>query len=176
MIKWWENSKVLYKLRDIYWLISQVLTNLVPEVDANSFVSEGVSECSVLLSGSSSRLEDSSLTVVVTDRNNSGMDSFCSRKQIADYLELFFWENKMLFLSVLSNPFKYPTMYRRRENIQMRFDWHLQRTHHMNLPGMFHSKYRWPCEVLWCTLNKTCLFFVTVLEGSCIALLMVTTS
>ena len=63
----------------------------MPEVDATSFVSEGVSECSVLLSGSSSRLEDSSLTVVVTDRNNSGMDSFCSREQIINYLELFFF-------------------------------------------------------------------------------------
>jgi len=95
----------------------------VPEVDATSFVSEGVSECSVLLSGSSSRLEDSSLTVVVTNRNNSGMDSFCSREQIINYLELFFfWENKMLFWNVLCNPFKYPTMYRRREKIQMRFD------------------------------------------------------
>lgn len=71
-------AKALYELRDIYWHISQVLTNLVPEVDVNSFVSE----CSVLLSGSSSRLEDSSLTVVVTDKNNSGMDSFCIREQI----------------------------------------------------------------------------------------------
>ena len=141
----------------------------MPEVDATSFVSEGVSECSVLLSGSSSRLEDSSLTVVVTDRNNSGMDSFCSREQIISYLEIFVWENKMLFWNVLCNPFKYPTMYRRREKIQMRFDWHLQHTHHMNLPGMFHSKYRLPCEVLQCTLNKICPFFVTVIKGSCIA-------
>lgn len=86
----------------------------MPEVDATSFVSEGVSECSVLLSGSSSRLEDSSLTVVVTDRNNSGMDSFCSREQIISYLELFFLGgggDKMLFRNVLCNPFKYPTMY-----------------------------------------------------------------
>lgn len=79
----------------------------MPEVDVNSFVSEG----SVLLSGSSSRLEDSSLTVVVTDRNNSGMDSFCSREQIISYLELFWGENKMLFSNVLCNSFKYPTMY-----------------------------------------------------------------
>jgi hypothetical protein len=97
-------------------------TNLVPEVDATSFVSEGVSECSVLLSGSSSRLEDSSLTVVVTDRNNSGMDSFCSREQIISYLEIYLGENKMLFWNVLCNPFKYPTMYQRREKIQMSFD------------------------------------------------------
>jgi hypothetical protein len=84
----------------------------VPEVDATSFVSEGVSECSVLLSGSSSCLEDSSLTVVVTDRNNSGMDNFCGREQIISYLELFFLGgNKMLFWNVLCNPFKYPTMY-----------------------------------------------------------------
>jgi hypothetical protein len=75
-------AKALYELKDIYSHISQVLTNLVPEVDVNSFVSEGVSECSVLLSGSSSRLEDSSLTVVVTDKNNSGMESFCIREQI----------------------------------------------------------------------------------------------
>lgn len=94
-----------------YLIVSHVLTNLVPEVDANSFVSEGVSECSVLLSGSSSCLEDSSLTVVVTDRNNSGMDSFCSREQIISYLELFWGENKMLFSNVLCNSFKYPTMY-----------------------------------------------------------------
>ena len=61
------------------------------EVDADSFASEGVSECSVLvlLSSSSSRLEDSSLNVVVTDRNNSGMDSFCIRGNIISRLRFF---------------------------------------------------------------------------------------
>lgn len=59
------------------------------EVDADSFASEGISECSVLLSGSSSRLEDRSLNVVVTDRNNSGMDSFCIRGKIISCLSLF---------------------------------------------------------------------------------------
>ena len=62
------------------------------EVDADSFASEGVSECSVLvlLSSSSSRLEDRSLNVVVTDRNNSGMDSFCIRGNIISRLRSFY--------------------------------------------------------------------------------------
>jgi hypothetical protein len=47
------------------------------ELGGASFASEVVSGCSVLLLGSSSRLEDISFNVVVTDRNNSGMDSFC---------------------------------------------------------------------------------------------------
>lgn len=47
------------------------------EVDVISFDSEGASDCSVLLLSSSSRLEDRSVNVVVTERNNNGMDSFC---------------------------------------------------------------------------------------------------
>ena len=99
------------------------------EVDADSFASEGVSECSVLvlLSSSSSRLEDRSLNVVVTDRNNSGMDSFCIRGNIISRLRLFlFGKIKCHFVmqkklckqqnadlecietDVLCNPFKYP--------------------------------------------------------------------
>lgn len=47
------------------------------EVGVISFASEGASGRSVLLLGSSSGLEDSSLNVVVTERNNNGMDNFC---------------------------------------------------------------------------------------------------
>ena len=101
------------------------------EVDADSFASGGVSACSVLvlLSGSSSRLEESSRNVVVTDRNNSGMDSFCIRGNIISRLRLFlFGKIKCHFVmqkklckqqnadlecietDALCNPFKYPAM------------------------------------------------------------------
>jgi hypothetical protein len=55
----------------------EIYYNLVLELGVVSFASEGVSGRSSLLLGSSSCLEVISLSVVVTERNNNGMDSFC---------------------------------------------------------------------------------------------------
>jgi hypothetical protein len=54
----------------------EIYYNLVLELGVVSFAS-GVSGRSSLLLGSSSCLEVISLSVVVTERNNNGMDSFC---------------------------------------------------------------------------------------------------